>query len=78
MLKYLLIGIVLFWLVYLPISKRNRTRSTAATKPNPEAPPGQMQSDSDKPENMVACALCHVHLPSSDAYMDSADRPYCS
>ncbi|GAA3988344.1 hypothetical protein GCM10022279_09250 [Comamonas faecalis] len=31
----------------------------------------------DKPQDMVACARCGVHLPRSDAMTDARGRTYC-
>jgi uncharacterized protein len=60
------IGVVL-WL----LKGRSRVQgpdSTGAPKPGPkprEATP------------MLACAHCGVHLPQTDAVLDTAGRPYC-
>ncbi len=35
------------------------------------------QNDSEKPQEMVRCALCGVHLPQSEAYYDGKDT-FCS
>ncbi len=30
-----------------------------------------------RPEEMIDCARCGLHLPASEALRDSAGRPYC-
>ena len=75
MLKYLLIGVLVIWLLYSPLLKRmrqlrrDRPASRPATRPSP--PPAAQVED------MVACAHCGVHLPASEACLDAARRLYC-
>jgi len=40
--------------------------------PPPKAP------QAAKPQAMLACAHCGVHLPQSDVVADADGRPYCS
>lgn len=76
MLKYLLIGVLIVWLLYSPILRRARQiqrdrRPAAPTATTGPAKPPQV-------EDMVACAHCGVHLPASEACQDTAGQPYCS
>lgn len=73
MLKYLLIGVLVIWLLYSPLLRQLRQAQRERRSPPPPAPEASRQV-----EEMVACARCGVHLPSSDAVRDAAHRPYCS
>lgn len=78
MLKYLLIGLVLFILVYLPIKKRlTQTRKTTRDNSEPQRDAGVDSKPPSAPENMVACDHCGLHLPAGEAHRD-AGRYYCS
>lgn len=75
MLKYLLLGLLVIWLLYSPILKRMRQRHrddrSATPPPRPSPPSGSPVED------MVACAHCGIHLPAGEAVRDAANRPYC-
>ena len=71
-MKYLLIfGLALLGLWFL----RNKLQggSTNKTTPKPPAPARQPQL----PTEMVACAVCHVHLPRAEA-LAGPNGLYCS
>ena len=76
MLKYLLIGVLLIWLLYSPLLKRmrqlrrDRPASRPATRPSP--PPAAQVED------MVACAHCGLHMPQADAVTDTSGQSFCS
>lgn len=71
-MKYLLIfGLVLFGLWFLRSKLRSGSASTATRKP--PAPDQQARL----PTEMVACAVCHVHLPRSEALAGPGGL-YCS
>ena len=42
-----------------------------------DAPARPQQAEPAKPQAMLACAHCGVHLPQSDVVADAAGRPYC-
>lgn len=66
-MKYLLVALVL--IVAIGIWRNNRRKA---------APPAAQKPRLKHPEDMVTCAHCGVHLPSSDA-ITSPDRVhYCS
>ena len=69
MMKYLLLAVVL--LVAISIWRHNHRKDRAAS-----APPRKPQLP--EKENMLRCAHCGVHLPSSDALIDPQALPYCS
>jgi len=71
-MKYLLVIVLVlavFW-----IWRIGRQRQGKAAQP--QRPDGQASSEKEITE-MVACALCHVHLPRSDALIGN-DSFYCS
>ena len=59
----LLLFLIVAWLVFT-LLKRQRT--SMADTPSPE-----------KTDDMVACALCAVHIPKAEA-ISSQDQFYCS
>ena len=77
------IGVLaLGWLVWRmwTISQRRieRTRSRAPTDiSSPASPSGAAREDALRPERMVQCAVCGVHLPGSEARF-AGGRVYCS
>ncbi|MFN3888006.1 MAG: PP0621 family protein [Aquabacterium sp.] len=75
MLKYLLIGL-LVWLLVIPALKRafGKQPSPRRSTAEPPAPP----TSSGDVQDMVQCAHCGVHLPEAEAHHDRAGRPYCS
>lgn len=75
MLKYLLIGVLVIWLLYSPILRHLRQGQRGRRTPPSPAPRHDAVRDV---EDMVACAHCGIHLPASEALRDAADRPYCS
>jgi uncharacterized protein len=71
MIKYLLLGLLAIWLYY---ALRRSLSGRAKTPPETASPP--------KPQSMVECAHCGVHMPANDALIGhpSADEPgyYCN
>jgi len=67
-LKFVLLialaGVVFWWL-------RSRLRG-------PAAPGAARKPEVPRPQAMLACAHCGVHLPQADVVADAAGRPYCS
>ena len=59
------VGVVL-WL----LKSRARGPSAPPSAKGPAAAP--------RPQAMLACAHCGVHLPQVDVVADAAGRPYCS
>lgn len=68
MLKVLLLLALVFGVLWL--LKGKRRGGQAADKPEPKAPA--------KPQAMLACAHCGVHLPQADVVADATGKPYCS
>ena len=85
MAKWLVwIGVLaLGWLVWRmwTISQRRieRSRSRVPVDTSPPASPsgGAVPEESLRPERMVQCAVCGVHLPGSEARF-AGGRVYCS
>lgn len=74
MTKYLLLALLIAWLIYASPWSRSRTNASS-TAPRKQAPAG-------KPQEMVACAHCGVHLPVHDALSGpraaGSPRYFCS
>lgn len=75
MTKYLLLALLIVWLIYA--SPWSRSRANASSTPHKKSAP------TDKPQQMVACAHCGVHLPAQDALPGpqagaGAPRYFCS
>lgn len=66
-MKYLLLALVLFVAFQIWRSNRRKAAQPPAAKP-------QLR----EPEDMVTCAHCGVHLPSSDALLSPDHHAYCS
>ena len=71
-MKYLLVLLVVIVGAWLLIGRRRGDRSPPA---GPAAKAGK--ADKNKPQEMLACAHCGVHLPRDDALLDNAGRPFC-
>ncbi|MBF6632362.1 MAG: hypothetical protein ITG01_14630 [Comamonas sp.] len=67
-MKYLLVALVL--LIALQIWRSNRRKAAV--------PPPSAKRQLREPEDMVTCAHCGVHLPSSDALVNADQHSYCS
>ncbi len=65
-MKYLLVALVV--IIAIGIWRNNR-RKAAAPPPKPRL---------RQPEDMVTCAHCGLHLPSSDAITSPDRTHYCS
>ncbi|MBL8305760.1 MAG: hypothetical protein JNM33_03625 [Rubrivivax sp.] len=67
-MKYVILialaAVVLWWL-------RARLRG-------PAAPTARRRAEPARPQAMLACAHCGVHVPQADVVADAAGRPYCS
>lgn len=74
MTKYLLLALLIIWLIFA--SPWRRSRKGASTNQNKKPTP------TAKPQQMVACAHCSVHLPANDALpgpqTTGAPRYFCS
>lgn len=66
-MKYLLVALVV--IVAIHIWRNNRRKNT---------PPRSKTHRLRSPEDMVSCAHCGVHLPSSDAIHGHDHLEYCS
>jgi uncharacterized protein len=78
MLKFLLLAVLVLWLLYSP-GVRRLMRGLRADEPAGGTPASAKQGAAPaQPVAMVPCAHCGVHLPSSEALVDDAGRPFCS
>ncbi len=78
MLKFLLLAVLVLWLLYSP-GVRRLVRGLRADEPDSDAPaPTRRAPAPPQPLTMVPCARCGIHLPSSEALVDDAGRPFCS
>lgn len=71
-MKYLLVLVlvlVAFW-----IWRNNREAESDARAARPPAPPKREPAVTE----MVACDVCHVHLPKSEALIGNGGGIYCS
>lgn len=69
-MKYLLVIVVVGVLLWLMFGSGRRARLKER-----DAQPRQA---GDKPQPILACAHCGVHLPAADAHFDAERRPYCT
>ena len=67
-MKYLLVLLVL--VIAFGIWRGKRRAETEARRPTP--------APLNKPQTMVACAHCGLHLPQAEAVSDGAGRFFCS
>jgi uncharacterized protein len=67
MMKILLLLALVFGVLWLLKGRNRGSQAPEAAKPS--AP--------TKPQAMLACAHCGVHLPQADVVADAAGRPYC-
>ena len=70
-MKYLLVLLVVLVVAWMLL--RRRDPPSAAPKPGAPGKPA-----SARPQPMLACAHCGMHLPQTEAQMDAAGRPFCS
>lgn len=75
MLKFLLLAVLVLWLLYSP-GVRKLLRGLRAGEPTGSTRP--RDPEPARPVNMVPCAHCGIHLPSSDALVNDAGQPFCS
>jgi uncharacterized protein len=71
-MKYLLV-ILLILVVFWLWQYERRGQKNPATRPPPSSP-GQ----GGGPTEIVACSVCQVHLPRTEALIGRGARPYCS
>jgi uncharacterized protein len=72
-MKYLLVLLVVLVGAWLLLGRR---RGDQAPPAGPAAKAGK--AGKNKPQEMLACAHCGVHLPQLEALMDAGGRPFCS
>lgn len=66
-MKYVLVALVVIIAIGIWRNKRRKAAAPRANKPRLK-----------QPEDMVTCAHCGVHLPSSDAITSPDRTHYCS
>jgi len=72
--KFLLwFAIAFFVVMWLQHEKKARMRADAAPQPDPNA-----TNKKGEAEAMVQCAHCGIHVPASEALVDSTGARYCS
>lgn len=77
MLKFLLLAALVLWLLYSP-GVRKLLRGLRSDEPAGAASPTNRPApEPARPVDMVPCAHCGVHLPSSDALVNDAGQPFC-
>lgn len=74
-MKYLLV-ILLILVVFWLWQYERRTQKGAATPPRPPASPDSAQAGGAT--EIVACSVCQLHLPRTEALIGRGARPYCS
>lgn len=78
MLKFLLLAVLVLWLLYSP-GVRRLLRSLRTGEPaSGTRPTKPSDNEPARPVDMLPCAHCGVHLPSSDALVNEAGQPFCS
>ena len=75
-MKYLLVLLVVIVGAWLLIGRRRGDRTPPAG-PSAKADKAA-KARAAKPQEMLACAHCGVHLPQAEALMDAGGRPFCS
>lgn len=74
-MKYLLV-ILLILVVFWLWQYERRTQKGATTPPRPPASPDPAQTGGAT--EIVACSVCQLHLPRTEALIGRGARPYCS
>ena len=74
-MKYLTLLLVIVVVVWLTIGRQRRRRPPDGGKPTAKSMPPQAPA---RPQAMLACVHCGVHLPQAEALQDAAGRPFCS
>ena len=74
-MKYLLV-ILLILVVFWLWQYERRTQKRAGTPP--PRPPVKPAPQTDGVTEIVACSVCLVHLPRTEALIGRDSRPYCS
>jgi uncharacterized protein len=69
-MKYLvLIGVLLVVYLLWRQQRKDERSAKSSRNANPQPPAS--------PQDMIACPVCHVHLPRADALEDARGRLYC-
>lgn len=77
LLKFLVLGLVVVWLLYSPAVRGWLKPGARRGKP-PQPPAKSTPAAAAPPDRIVPCAHCGVHLPLSEALCDVGGRTYCS
>lgn len=75
MLKFLLLAVLVLWLLYSPGVRQLLRGGRSSEPPKPSA---RTTPEPARPVQMVPCAHCGVHLPTSDALVNDAGQHFCS
>ncbi len=70
-MKFLLLALVIGIGLYFLLGRSRHRSNDEGRPPSPPAPPAGGGT-------MLSCAHCGVHLPSSEALVDTRGRHYCS
>ncbi len=76
-MKFLVLLLVLVIAFAWLSMNRRRERGERRDDTPPAPPPAAPRSDG-RPQAMLACAHCGVHLPAGDALRDAGGRAYCT
>ena len=74
-MKYLVLLLVIVVVGWLTIGRRRRPPDGGKAPPGPASRHG---AEAARPQAMLVCVHCGVHLPRADAVQDSAGRNFCS
>lgn len=73
-MKYLLVILLILVVFWLWQHERRTQKAAAAPPPRPPVKPGQTGDMTE----IVACSVCQLHLPRSEALIGRTGSLYCS
>ena len=77
-MKYLLVILlilVVFWL--WQYERRTQKEAASPQRPPPAPRPPTSPTQTGNATEIVACSVCQVHLPRTDALLGRSSKPYC-
>ncbi len=81
LLKFILLALVVVWLLYSPAMRGllgGKLPGQKGKAPGRSSKQPKQPSSPRRPDTIVPCARCGVHLPVSEAMLDIGGRAYCS